>query len=142
MKIRPLESRDIKQVVAVWTSSFSRNFDNPVYTNYLNDPNSITLVMSDDKTILGVASLHIIKKLTRTLGLIEDVAVSNKYRGLGIGKKLVEKLNRFMDNREKQNDFIESKITDITHTLNNSQSVETRKHKKSINEIFNFINSI
>lgn len=92
MKIRPLESGDIKQVVAVWTSSFSRNFDNPVYTNYLNDPNSITLVMSDDKTILGVASLHIIKKLTRTLGLIEDVAVSNKYRGLGIGKKLVEKL--------------------------------------------------
>ena len=88
MKIRPLESRDIKQVVAVWTSSFSRNFDNPVYTNYLNDPNSITLVMSDDKTILGVASLHIIKKLTRTLGLIEDVAVSNKYRGLGIGKKI------------------------------------------------------
>ena len=48
--------------------------------------------MSDDKTILGVASLHIIKKLTRTLGLIEDVAVRNKYRGLGIGKKLVEKL--------------------------------------------------
>ena len=57
-------------------------------------------------------------------------------------KKLLEKLNRFMDNREKQNDFIESKITDITHTLNNSQSVETRKHKKSINDIFNFINSI
>jgi glucosamine-phosphate N-acetyltransferase len=92
MKIRQLQSSDIKQVIDLWTSSFSRTFDNPVNNNYLNDPNSITFVMSDNKAILGVASLHIIEKLTRKLGLIEDVAVSKNNRGLGIGKKLVEKL--------------------------------------------------
>ena len=92
MKIRQLQSSDIKQVIDLWTSSFSRTFDNPVNNNYLNDSNSITFVMSDNKAILGVASLHIIEKLTRKLGLIEDVAVSKNNRGLGIGKKLVEKL--------------------------------------------------
>lgn len=104
MKIRQLQSSDIKQVIDLWTSSFSRTFDNPVNNNYLNDPNSITFVMSDNKAILGVASLHIIEKLTRKLGLIEDVAVSKNNRGLGIGKKLVEKL--IQTSKEKKCDKI------------------------------------
>lgn len=104
MIIRQLQSSDIKQVIDLWTSSFSRTFDNPVNNNYLNDPNSITFVMSDNKAILGVASLHIIEKLTRKLGLIEDVAVSKNNRGLGIGKKLVEKL--IQTGKEKKCDKI------------------------------------
>lgn len=104
MKIRQLQSSDIKQVIDLWTSSFSRTFDNPVNNNYLNDPNSITFVMSDNKAILGVASLHIIEKLTRKLGLIEDVAVSKNNRGLGIGKKLIEKL--IQTGKEKKCDKI------------------------------------
>lgn len=104
MEIRQLQSSDIKQVIDLWTSSFSRTFDNPVNNNYLNNPNSITFVMSDNKAILGVASLHIIEKLTRKLGLIEDVAVSKNNRGLGIGKKLVEKL--IQTGREKKCDKI------------------------------------
>lgn len=104
MEIRQLQSSDIKQVIDLWTSSFSRTFDNPVNNNYLNDPNSITFVMSDNKVILGVASLHIIEKLTRKLGLIEDVAVSKNNRGLGIGKKLVEKL--IQTGKEKKCDKI------------------------------------
>lgn len=104
MEIRQLQSGDIKQVIDLWTSSFSRTFDNPVNNNYLNDPNSITFVMSDNKAILGVASLHIIEKLTRKLGLIEDVAVSKNNRGLGIGKKLVEKL--IQTGKEKKCDKI------------------------------------
>lgn len=104
MEIRQLQPSDIKQVIDLWTSSFSRTFDNPVNNNYLNDPNSITFVMSDNKAILGVASLHIIEKLTRKLGLIEDVAVSKNNRGLGIGKKLVEKL--IQTGKEKKCDKI------------------------------------
>ena len=104
MEIRQLQTSDIKQVIDLWTSSFSRSFDNPVNNNYLNDPNSITFVMSDNKAILGVASLHIIEKLTRKLGLIEDVAVSKNNRGLGIGKKLVEKL--IQTGKEKKCDKI------------------------------------
>ena len=92
MEIRKLENNDINQVIKIWTNSFSRNFDKPINPNYLSDPNSITIVMSEEKIIVGVATLHIIKKLTRILGLIEDVAVNKDYRGLGIGKKLVKEL--------------------------------------------------
>jgi ribosomal-protein-alanine N-acetyltransferase len=92
MEIRKLENNDINQVIKIWTNSFSRNFDKPINPNYLSDPNSITIVISEEKIIVGVATLHIIKKLTRILGLIEDVAVNEDYRGLGIGKKLVKEL--------------------------------------------------
>tara|TARA_B100001063_G_scaffold31410_1_gene24422 strand:+ start:592 stop:990 length:399 start_codon:yes stop_codon:yes gene_type:complete len=92
MKIRELAYTDYNQVIEIWKKSFSNNFDKEINTTYLSDPSSVTLVSVDNDTITGVASLHIIKKLTRTLGLIEDVAVNENYRGKGIGKKLVEKL--------------------------------------------------
>ena len=92
MKIRTLEPEDIKQVIDIWTNSFSRNFSKPVNSEYLSDPNSTTIVVSVEDIIVGVASIHIIKKLTRILGIIEDVAVNEKYRGKGVGKKLVERL--------------------------------------------------
>ena len=92
MKIRTLEPEDIKQVIDIWTNSFSRNFSKPVNPDYLSDPNSTTIVISIEDIIVGVASIHIIKKLTRILGIIEDVAVNEKYRGKGVGKKLVERL--------------------------------------------------
>ena len=92
MKIRKLEKNDFDQVIEIWTNSFSKNFDKPINPNYLSDPNSITIVMSEENIVIGVATLHIIKKLTRILGLIEDVAVNKNYRGLGIGKKLVKEL--------------------------------------------------
>lgn len=92
MKTRTLEPEDIKQVIDIWTNSFSGNFSKPVNPKYLSDPNSSTIVISIEDIIVGVASIHIIKKLTRILGIIEDVAVNEKYRGKGVGKKLVERL--------------------------------------------------
>ena len=92
MKIRELAKSDYNQVIELWTKSLSNKFDNEINTDHVSDPSSITLVSVDNNTITGVASLYIIKKLSRTLGLIEDVAVNENYRGKGIGKKLVEKL--------------------------------------------------
>ena len=92
MKIRELKITDYSQVIQIWKKSFSNKFDHEINTKYLSDTNSITLVSVDNNIITGVASLHIINKLTRTLGLIEDVAVNENYRGKGIGKKLVQKL--------------------------------------------------
>lgn len=92
MKIRKLLESDYNQVIELWTKSLSNKFDKEINTDHISDSSSITLVSVDKNTITGVASLYIIKKLTRTLGLIEDVAVNENYRGKGIGKKLVEKL--------------------------------------------------
>ena len=85
MKIRELQPSDTKQVIDIWTSSFSRNFNNTLNAGYINDPNSTTMVVCEGSTIIGVASIHIIYKLSRTLGLIEDVAVDKDHRGKGLG---------------------------------------------------------
>lgn len=117
MKIRELENADFRQVIEIWKKSFNNNFDKEINSTYLTDPSSITLVSVDSNTVTGVASLHIIKKLTRTLGLIEDVAVNENYRGKGIGKKLVEKLigiasekscdKTILNSSEKNSEFYE-----------------------------------
>ena len=59
MNIRKLEKNDINQVIEIWTNSFSRNFDKPINPNYLSDPNSITIVMSEENIVIGVATLHL-----------------------------------------------------------------------------------
>ena len=92
MKIRQLQPSDVKQVINLWTSAFSRNFNKTLNPDYINDPSSTTMVAYEGNTIIGVASIHIIYKLSRTLGLIEDVAVNKDHRGKGIGKSLVKKL--------------------------------------------------
>ena len=92
MKIRQLQHSDIKQVINLWTSSFNRNFNKTLNPDYLNNPSSTTMIVSEGNRIIGGASIHIINKLSRTLGLIEDVAVNKDHRGKGIGKSLVEKL--------------------------------------------------
>jgi hypothetical protein len=68
MKIRQLQHSDIKQVINLWTSSLSRNFNKTLNPGYLNDPDSTTMVVCEGNTIIGVASIHIIYKLSRTLG--------------------------------------------------------------------------
>ena len=92
MKIRQLQHSDIKQVINLWASSFNRYFNKTLNPDYLNNPGWTTMVVFEGNTIIGVASIHIIYKLSRTLGLIEDVAVNKDHRGKGIGKSLVEKL--------------------------------------------------
>ena len=53
------------------------------------------VVAEDEDEIIGTATLHLQKKLIRDGGLasfIEDVAVREKYRGHGVGAKLIEHL--------------------------------------------------
>ena len=92
MEIRNLNRNDFDQVISLLVTSFSSRYNHPVINENLNNPNTICLVAEIDNVIIGVASLHIIEKLTRKMGLIEDVAVDLKYRGKGIGKKLIQKL--------------------------------------------------
>ena len=92
MEIRNLNRNDFDQVINLLVTSFSSRYNHPPINENPNNPNTICLVAEIDNVIIGVASLHIIEKLTRKMGLIEDVAVDLKYRGKGIGKKLIQKL--------------------------------------------------
>lgn len=62
--------------------------------NFLSNDNYMVVVELDNE-IIGTATLHLQKKLIRNggiAGLIEDVAVREKYRGNGIGKQLIDHL--------------------------------------------------
>ena len=92
MKIRSLINSDLDQVTNLLVNSFSPRYNNPPIIGTLSNPKSIFIVVEINNIIVGVASLHIIEKLTRKMGLIEDVAVDSNYRGKGIGIKLIQNL--------------------------------------------------
>ena len=92
MKIRRLINSDIDQVINLLVSSLSSRYNNPPIIGTLSNPKSIFIVVEINNIIVGVASLYIIEKLTRKMGLIEDVAVDSNYRGKGIGIKLIQNL--------------------------------------------------
>mgnify|MGYP001194676383 FL=1 len=92
MKIRRIDNNDVDQVINLLVSSFSPRYNNTFFSNNLTDSRCITLVAEIDSLIVGVASLYVIQKLTRKVGLIEDVAVDSNQRGRGIGRKLIEGL--------------------------------------------------
>ena len=92
MKIRRLINSDLDQVINLLVNSFSSRYNNPPIIGTLSNPKSVFIVVEINNIIVGVASLHIIEKLTRKMGLIEDVAVDSKHRGKGIGIKLIQNL--------------------------------------------------
>ena len=92
MKIRKIKHSDIEQVRILLTNSFSSRYNKPFASGNFSDSKNIILVAEIKGTLVGTASLHIIQKLTRKMGIIEDVAVDSKVRGNGIGKKLIENL--------------------------------------------------
>ena len=92
ISISKLNSSDVDEVKKLLIESFSINYKKKINLNALSDSNSIFIVAKDGQAIAGYASLHLLNKLNRKTGLIEDVAVHKKYRGLGIGKLIVNKL--------------------------------------------------
>ena len=92
ISISKLNSSDLNEVKKLLIESFSLNYKKKINLNALSDSNSVFIVAKDGQAIVGYASLHLLNKLNRKTGLIEDVAVNKKYRGLGIGKLIVNKL--------------------------------------------------
>ena len=92
MKIRRICTNDVDQVINLLVNSFSPRYNKTLFSNNLTDSRCVTIVAELDGLIVGVASLYVIEKLTRMMGLIEDVAVDSNQRGKGIGKKLIENL--------------------------------------------------
>jgi len=92
LKIRRIKQTDFNQVRILLTNSFNSRYNKPFTAQNFSDSKNIILIAEIHGAIVGVASLHIIQKLTRKMGLIEDVAVDSKLRGNGIGKKLIENL--------------------------------------------------
>ena len=73
-----------------WITEISKS----TIDSYLNNDNYMVVAELDGE-IVGTATLHIQKKMIRNggvAGLIEDVAVREKYRGKKIGEQLTQHL--------------------------------------------------
>lgn len=96
MKIREFKIEDIEKGLLetykeVW---YITKIDTKIIDNFLKNDNHMFVVEIDDK-IIGSATLHIQNKIIRdggVSGIIEDVVISEKYRGRGIGEKLIAML--------------------------------------------------
>lgn len=68
------------------------------YTQFkarFRNQNSVVFVMEDNNTIIATASIFIERKYIHqcaSVGHIEDVVVSNKYRGLKLGQIMIDHL--------------------------------------------------
>lgn len=90
--VRPLETKDLKQVISL----FSHLTSNPISFDgnaLIEDYGSNCIVIEDDGVITGFAALIIHHVPTRgKVARIEDVVVDKDYQGRGYGKLLINKL--------------------------------------------------
>ena len=90
--IKSLEKSHSTGVVKILIDSFSKNYDKKINESIFSSDEVDGIVALGKGDVLGYASIHYIKKITRKSGIIEDVVVKENQRGKGIGKLLVNNL--------------------------------------------------
>lgn len=90
--IKSLEKSHSSDVVNILIDSFSNNYDKEINKSIFSSNEVDGIVAVEEGDVLGYASIHYLKKITRKSGIIEDVVVKENQRGKGIGKLLVKNL--------------------------------------------------
>ena len=90
--IKSLDKSHSSDVVNILIDSFSNNYDKEINESIFCSDEVDGIVAMEEGNVLGYASIHYIKKITRKSGIIEDVVVKENQRGKGIGKLLVKNL--------------------------------------------------
>ena len=98
--IKSLEKSHSTGVVKILIDSFSKNYDKKINESIFSSDEVDGIVALEKGNVIGYASIHYIKKITRKSGIIEDVVVKENQRGKGIGKLLV---NNLIEKAKKNN---------------------------------------
>ena len=98
--IESLDKSHSTDVVNILIDSFSKNYDKKINESIFSSDEVDGIVALEKGNVLGYASIHYIKKITRKSGIIEDVVVKENQRGKGIGKLLV---NTLIEKAKKNN---------------------------------------
>ena len=98
--IESLDKSRSTDVVKILIDSFSKNYDKKINESIFSSDEVDGIVALEKGNVLGYASIHYIKKITRKSGIIEDVVVKENQRGKGIGKLLV---NNLIEKAKKNN---------------------------------------
>ena len=95
-----LDKSHSTDVVKILIDSFSKNYDKKINESIFSSDEVDGIVALEKGNVIGYASIHYIKKITRKSGIIEDVVVKENQRGKGIGKLLV---NNLIEKAKKNN---------------------------------------
>lgn len=112
-----MESTESKEIIvrkAIWedhddiSSILAKAFEVKAgstrrWWNIISDSSAFPYVVEVDGIIAGTATLYVLEKLIHSggkVGIVEDVAVSEYARGLGLGKLLIDTL---VEQAENQN---------------------------------------
>jgi len=98
--IESLDKSHSTDVVKILIDSFSKNYDKKINESIFSSDEVDGIVALEKGNVLGYASIHYIKKITRKSGIIEDVVVKENQRGKGVGKLLV---NNLIEKAKKNN---------------------------------------
>ena len=90
--IKSLDKSHSSDVVNILIDSCSNNYEKEINESIFSSDEVDGIVAMEEGNVLGYASIHYIKKITRKSGIIEDVVVKENQRGKGIGKLLVKNL--------------------------------------------------
>ena len=93
MRIRNAELTDASKLSLLMNEGFGWETTTPYESTFFNNNNIICLIAENEQgEIMGSASLHLLQKINRRLGIIEDVVVFKKFRGKMVGFKLIKQL--------------------------------------------------
>ena len=93
MLIRGVNKKDAESLNLLMKEGFGWEDNNVFSQSFFSNKNIFCLVAESEKgQIMGSSSLHIIEKINRKVGLIEDVVVFKKYRGKSVASSLVSQL--------------------------------------------------
>ena len=93
MTIRNAELADASKLSLLMNEGFGWENTTPIESSFFTNKNITCLVAENDqREIMGTASLHLLQKIDRRLGIIEDVVVFKKFRGKMVGVKLIQQL--------------------------------------------------
>ena len=93
MLIREANTQDVKSLNALMNEGFGWENKDDFSEGFFSNKNIFCLVAeSEEDQIMGTSSLHIIEKINCKVGLIEDVVVSEKFRGKLVASSLVNEL--------------------------------------------------
>tara|TARA_B100000925_G_C21570723_1_gene287718 strand:- start:31 stop:432 length:402 start_codon:yes stop_codon:yes gene_type:complete len=93
MQIRRAKVQDAHSLVKLMDEGFGWSNKSDFSKNFFSNKNIFCLVAENDRgKVMGSSSLHIIEKINRKVGLIEDVVVFKKYRGKSVASSLVSQL--------------------------------------------------
>ena len=93
MEIRRVKVQDAEILIKLMDEGFGWSNKNDFSKKFFSNKNIFCLVAENEEgQIMGSSSLHIIEKINRKVGLIEDVVVFKKFRGKSVASSLVTQL--------------------------------------------------